>query len=86
MLHARLARSPEGGRFCDALRAYTGALFAAWPALVRVERPRLEDLEFPFTEGEPPYVAFVRVGKGGAGRKKYKVQPWWYDNDLWKRA
>ena len=85
-LHARLARSPEGGRFCDALHAYTGALFAAWPTLVRVERPRLEDVEFPFTEGEPPYVAFVRTEEGGDSDEEYDVWPWRYDNDLWKRA
>ena len=84
--HGRLARSPQGGRFCDALRAYTGALFAAWPTLVRVERPRLKDVEFPFTEGEPPYVAFVRTEEGGDDDEEYDVWPWRYDNELWKRT
>ena len=84
--HARLARSPQGGRFCDALRAYTGALFAAWPKLECVERPLLEDLEFPFTEGEPPYVAFVRTDEGEAAGEEYEARSWRYDKDMWKNA
>lgn len=89
--HEQLVKSQQSGKFCDALREYTDALFSAWPALECVERPRLEDAEFPFTDTNAPYVAFLRVpriGQGGGvvGEPRYEARLCVYDSERWKSA